>query len=222
MSSRKIKKKDIKEDTFITTTLNAWEYIRENQTKFFAGLVVIVIAIVLVSWISRSKREANIAVTDRFSEAMYSYNLGDFKTAEESFTLISNQYGGSREGIYSIYFKGKCSLGNGRNVEAIQEFDQYLEHANKYPFFRDAAMAGKAAALENERNYGEAAQVYLDLANTIITNTYFEKLYLKRAAESFKLDNQTGKAIEVLEKLLELTTGTERRDIEIELAILRS
>ena len=82
-------------------------------------------------------------------------------------------------------------------------------------------MEGKAVALENEHRYDEAGDAYLDLAKNIKTNHFMETTYLRRAAENYRLGNQTEKAIEVLGTLLDKATGTERRDIEIELAILR-
>jgi hypothetical protein len=48
-----------------------------------------------------------------------------------------------------------------------------------------------------------------------------ETTYLKRAAENYRLGGQTEKAIEALSELLAKAKGTERRDIEVELAILR-
>jgi hypothetical protein len=82
-------------------------------------------------------------------------------------------------------------------------------------------MEGKAVALENERRYQEAAETYLDLSKNIKTNNFMETTYLRRSAEDFRIANQTQRALEVLGMLLDKAAGTDRRDIEIEMEILK-
>jgi hypothetical protein len=82
-------------------------------------------------------------------------------------------------------------------------------------------LAGKAAALENERRFAEAAGLYLDLARNPGRNAFNKKEYLQSAVENFKKGHETGMALEAMEELLELSTGIEKRDLEIEMALLR-
>lgn len=222
MSARKLSKREIKEDTFITTTLRAWEYIREHQNLFFVGLLVIIVVIAGLTWLSHSNRGKQIAAATQLAEALQLYRAGNNSDAENAFIAVSDLYGSSREGVYSLYLAGKCALDDGRNILAVKTFDEYLQHGNKYPFFRDAALDGKASALENMQKHKEAAEIYLELVNNTKTNHFNETVYLRKAADNLKHSNQKAKALETLEKLLEKSTGLERRDIEIEIAILRS
>lgn len=211
----------MKEDTFIATMIRAWEYVRDHERVFFAGLVVVVVIAALTGWTAYAKREARAKASSRFADALASYRGGDLKTAEELFGIVVKQHRGLQEGAFSQYFLGKCALDEGRNEDAVKAFDEYLKRAGRHPFFRDAAMEGKAVALENDRRYQDAAEVYLELAKTAKTNSFMETTYLRRAAENFRGANATERAIEVLSTLLDKSKGTERRDIEIELEILR-
>ncbi len=222
MSHNKLSKHDLKEDTFITFIMKAWEYMRVNQNKFFIGLVTLVVIAAAAVWISNSRTRAHEMARDQFSEALASFRSGQFKTAEEMFKIIEERYGNMEEGIVSSFFTGKCALLQGRNSDAIKSFERYIGKASSHPFYRDAAMEGLAVAWENERDYVKAAEIYLNLAGDLRTNTFMEKTYMKRAAEDLKLSKQNSKAIEVLEKLLEKTKGKERMEIEIELSALRS
>ncbi len=221
MSSARITKRQLKEDTFIATTMKAWEYVRGHEKWFFTGLVVIVVAVAVTVWAGYAKRQSKEKASSQFADALTSFRTGDIKTAEELFSFVSKEYGGTEEGIYASYFLGKCNLENGKYLDAIQAFDRYMAKGGRHPFFHDAALEGKAVALENERRYVEAADAYVDLTNKLKTNSFMESEYLKRAAENYRLGNQTEKAIEILSTLLDKTTGTERRDIEIEIAVLR-
>jgi len=221
LTSARISKKQLKEDTFIATTLKAWEYVREHERRLFIGLVVIVCAVALAGWAAYAKKQNRGKASSQFSDALASFRTGDFKTAEELFALVAKEYGGIEEGVYASYFLGKCNLESGKYLDAIRAFERYIAKSGNHPFFHDAAMEGRAVALENEHRYVEAGDAYVDLAKNIKTNRFMETVYLKRAAGNYRLGDQTEKAIEVLSALLGKTTGTERRDIEIELAILR-
>ena len=221
MSPNRLTKKQLKEDTFISTTVRVWEYVREHQNMVFIGLIVIVVIIAGALWVSSARRQTREAAANQLADALTHYRSGNFKTAEEFFKLVTNRHKNMREGVYATYFIGKCALEDGRNLEAIDALNSYLAQSNRYPFFHDAAMAGKATALENERRYEEAAEVYLELAENLKTNDFYKKEYLERAAVNLKQSNQKDRAIEVMEKLLELTTGLEHRDLEIEIEIMK-
>lgn len=220
MSAARISRRQLKEDTFIATTLKSWEYVREHERPFFIGLIAIVCIVAVSGWAAYSKKQTRAKVSSQFADALTSFRTGDLTTAEELFGLIAKEHGGE-EGVYAGYFIGKCRLESGKYLDAVQAFDTYLSKSGSHPYFHDAAMEGKAVALENEHRYEEAASTYLELAKKIKTNTFMEKSYLRQAAENYRVGNQTQKAIEVLGTLLEKSTGTERRDIEVELTILR-
>ena len=221
MSAARISKRQLKEDTFIATTLKAWEYVRDNEKSFFIGLVVLVCIVAAALVGAHARKESALKASNQFADALTSFRTGDYKTAQEMFALISREHGSRREGVYASYFVGKCALETGKNIDATEAFDRYLSKSGKFPFFHDAAMEGKAVALENERRYEQAGDAYLELVKSIDTNSFMETTYLKRAAENFRLANQPQKSIGVLEQLLAKTKGVERRDIETELEILR-
>ncbi len=219
--SARITKRQMKEDTFISTMLRAWEYVRDHERAVFIGLVAVVAVIAIGGWAAYSRKQARERAAARFSDAVMTFRTGDLKTAEELFGIIVKDEGGTREGAYAQYFAGKCALEGGRYLDAAQAFDRYLARSGRYPFFHDAAMEGKAVALSNEHRYEEAADTYLELVKEMKTNAFMESTYLRRAAENLRLANKTQQAIEVLGELLDKSTGADRRDIEIELEILR-
>lgn len=222
MSHNKLSKHDLKDDNFVTYTLKAWEYLRENQNKFFIGLVILVVVAATAVWMGNSRTRARETAREQFSEALASFRTGQFKTAEEMFKIIEERYGSLEEGAAAPYFIGRCALLQGRNSDAVKSFEKYLGKASKQPFYRDAAMEGMAVAWENDRDYAKAADIYLELAESLKANTFMETTYLKRAADLLKLSNQNSRAVEVLEKLLARTKGKERIEIELELGALKS
>ncbi len=221
MAHHKLTKHDIKEDSFVTFVLKSWEYIRAHQNHFFFGFLALIVIIAGSIWATGSRMKTRTTAESQFSEAIAAFQMGEFKTAEEMFKIVTDRFPGLKEGAYASYFTGKCALIDGRNAHAIESFEKYLQVSSKYPFFRDAAMDGLGTVYRNERNYDKAAAIYLALVNGLKTNTFLESEYLEKAAETLKMSNQTDKAIEMYERLLDKSTGLERRNVEIELEILR-
>jgi outer membrane protein assembly factor BamD (BamD/ComL family) len=218
--TRKLSRKEIKKDPFVTATLNAWEYTREHQGIVFAGLIILLVVIAGAVWMRNARRGGRIEAVTQFSEALGSFRTGDIKTAEQLFGMVESNHGSTREGVHAAYFAGKCALIEDNYTGAIEAFDRYLSKSNKHNEFRDAALDGKGIALMNQQRYGEAAELFSELAGSLETNTFMEAVYLRRAAESYKLDNQPERAVELMRRLLEKSTGVERRDLEVEIAIL--
>ena len=54
------------------------------------------------------------------------------------------------------------------------------------------------------------------------TNKFMEPYYMRRAVENLKVSGRNREAIDILEKLKEKSEGIDKRDIEIEISILRS
>ncbi len=219
--SGRITKRQMKEDTFVSSMLRAWEYFRSHERAIFLALLGVVIVVALGAWGAYARRQSAERAAGKFSDAIMVFRSGDLKSAEELFRLVADEHGGTREGAYAQYFAGKCALETGRYGEAAEAFDRYLEKGGRHSFFHDAAMEGKAVAFSNERRYEDAAAAYAELAEHPKTNSFMKPVYLRRAADNLRLAGQPQRAAEVLGTLLETATGTERRDIEIEIEILK-
>ena len=226
MAQKKVKvtKKQIKEDSFVTATINAWEYIKEHENQFFIILVIILVIAAGGGWFTHAKRVNREKAITQFSEGLFAFQHGDIKTAEELFKdNVKNYGGGIREAAYSQYFLALCALEDGRNTEAIDRFRKYTnEMSHKFPYYHDAALDGIATALENERRYKEAADVYLKLLKNMKTNKFYEDYYMRKAADDLKLSSRIDEAIAILKKLHEKAKGLDRRNIEVELEILEA
>ncbi len=220
MAHKKLSRHDIKEDGFVTAVLRAKEYVYRHQNSFFVALAAVLIVTAGILWVSNSREKTRVSAETQFAEALASFRSGELKTAEEMFKIIIDRFAGLKEGAYAAYLAGECALVDGRNTHAVELFDSYMKKSGKYPFFHDAALEGIATAWENERDFEKASEVYLELIGNMKTNTFVETVYLRKAADTLKMAGRKEKAVEVLERLHDLSSGIDRRDIEIEMEIL--
>ncbi len=220
MIIRKTKKKEIKEDAFVAFFIQSREYIRTHQNHFFIALIALIVAVSGVIWYSNNMKSSKIQSMNSFSEALSLYGAGRISSAENVFKSINNDYSGSREGIYSSYFLGKCFSIYGRNNEAISFFRDYIKNASKYPLYREAAHIGIAVAFENEHDFANAAEAYMDMVD-LLSSPETKGYYLEKAADTYKLAGKKREAIKTFEKALELREGIAKREIELKISILK-
>jgi tetratricopeptide (TPR) repeat protein len=221
LKHKRLSKHELREDNFVTAVLRAREFIFRHQNAFFVGVLAVIVIIAGVMWISSSRGKSREAAATQFAEAITTFRAGDIKSAEEMFRAINERFGGLEEGSYAAYLAGKCALEDGRNTHAIELFGEYLKSSKKYPFFHDAAIEGMAVAWENEGDYTKASELYLKLVEDTRSNSFMEASYLRKAADALKRGGMRDRAIEVLERLSELSSGLDKRDIDIEIKILR-
>lgn len=217
----KMSKKEIRGDTFLTNVLKAWEYIQDHQNQFFAAFIVIILIVAGSAYYINYRNQQREKALEYYSEALASLQKGDVQTANELFNEVAEKYDDTREGRYSVYFIGKCALAMGKNPLAIEKFEKYRKVCGKYDFFLDAAMAGKATALESTGKYEEAAKIYLDLVSNNHNTGFRKDSYLRKAADNYERANKNELAVDVLKRLLEHTDGQEQRRIEARIKILQ-
>jgi len=219
----KVTKKQIKEDTFVTSTLKAWEYIKEHENQFFIAVLALIVIVAGIGWYIHSKAVEEKKAISQFSEGLFAFQRGDLKSAEEFFKVTVERYSGTREGAYAQYLIGKIALESGRNTDAITAFEKYINQKSKrFPFYRDSALEGIAIAYENERQYNKAADTYMRLLKELRNNKFLESYYMRRAVDNLKVSGRNKEAVDILEKLLEKSEGIDKRNIEIEISILKS
>lgn len=218
MAKKRISKKELKGDAFVSFFFNSWEYIKTHQNQLFIGVIAIIIIIAAVSWYFNSREAAKVESSARFAEAISFYNSGDMASAKELLKIVKNRYGSTMEGAFSRYFMGKIAMAEGNNEQAISHFEDYLSRAGSYPFYRDSAREAIAICMMNERRFDEAAQIYLELSSEKEEDEREE--YLEKAAETYEMADSRGKALEVYRQLLGMKEGLAKKKIEIKISIL--
>ena len=63
--TRKLSRKEIKKDPFVTVILNTWEYVREHQGTVFAGLIIVLVLIAGGLWMRNARRGGRPCLENR-------------------------------------------------------------------------------------------------------------------------------------------------------------
>ncbi|MDZ7859923.1 MAG: tetratricopeptide repeat protein [Candidatus Krumholzibacteriota bacterium] len=213
-------RKEIREDAFVSFFVKAHEYIKTHQNYLFAAVIVVIIIVSGIVWYSNHAEESKIQSINRFSEGLTLYRQGETTSAEDIFRSVKNAYGNSKYGVFARYFAGKCALAEGRNTDATDYFNDYLNNCNEYSFYKEPSKIAIAIAYENERDFEKAAEMYVELSEKE-SSTGKDGSFLEKASELYKLAGKKGKAVELLEQAREFKEGLAKREIQLKIDILK-
>ncbi|MCX6639083.1 MAG: tetratricopeptide repeat protein [bacterium] len=191
---KRITKKELKEDKFVTTFFKAQKYLQDNQAtilKIVGG--VLLLAVITVFWISSKSRAED--------QASYELGIAELKmqqstpiVAAEELSKIAEKYRGTSSGDHALVLTAQLKLQAGQVDEALKAYEDYLKHGSKNKYLYPAALDGKAACLESKSKFEEAAQLYLKAAASE-KNLFAAPQYHLDAARCYKALDQNDKAV---------------------------
>ena len=154
----RLSKRQIKEDKFTSFMLSSKSTVTDNWQFFVIGVAAIILVIVgIVYWSDYQKTQA-VEAGDSFARALSEYRQGNNSVAILGMTEMVNTYGNEQAAEQATYMLGNLHYENRGYEEAIRYYDMYLSKYRDDKLTRAAALAGKAACLENQANYPEAAE----------------------------------------------------------------
>jgi tetratricopeptide (TPR) repeat protein len=208
---KKISKKEIKEDTLVTSYYEASTWYQQNKRTVNGVLTgVVVIAIVAVAYLNNVNSN-NLKATSELGKISSYYDQGKYDVAingnlqenVRGLQSIVDDYGSTKAGELATFYLADCYYAQGNYDKALQYF---LDVDVSDELISASAIAGAAACYEAQANYEKAATTYEKAAfkytkdvNAAENMFHAAKNYLaagnkEKAAELFKKvkkDHQT-------------------------------
>ena len=192
---RRVKKKELKEDKLVTTFFQARDYYEEHSKNLWRiGLAALLILVVAVFWV-RSKTGAEAQASYELGVAALAAQQGNPAQMAESFAQIAERYQGTTAGNEALLYTAQTKHMAGLSEEALKAYENYIQKGRKEKYLYPAALAGKAACLEDLGRFGEAAEAYLKAA-TVRQDLFISPQYHLDAARCYRLAGEEAKARE--------------------------
>lgn len=220
---KRLKKQQIKQDSFVTYSLKASEWAKGHFNQIAIGLAILVVIAAFFMFTSHARKNAALEAEAMFGTALDLYRQGDMETARTTFTEIADQYSRVHAGVISLYFKGECNLKLSNYSEALAAYEAYIRQSGKFPLFKEAAIIGKALALEGDGNLREAAML---LENLLQEMDEDDPRYLNVAFQTgmfySKTPDMQPKAKQFFKEVSEKASGRIKEQAEVALTILEN
>lgn len=218
---KRITKRQIKEDKFVTFYFKAQDFIQQNLNKVLIGLGIFAAIILITFLIIHSKQSAELNASVKLAEANSKLMRGELQPAIDILLNMSEDYSGTRSAARGVYMLAYSYFQKGEFDNAAKYFRKYLDDYGDDPILISGAYSGLAASLEQQGKFQEAAQNY-EKAAIKYSSHFSAPQQLMDAARCYKLINRFADAKRCYEKLIErYPTSALKSEAEMLLAKLK-
>ena len=207
---KKITKKELKQDTLVTTYAQVTNFYYANKKYIGYGVFALVVLFAAIFIYMNNRRSNNEKAATALGKIYPTYELaiGDpaqYKVAIEGqpdravmgLKAIVDNYGGTDAGEIARLYLANCYFNTGLIDEAMKQFDKF---SGSDKLLQGSSIAGLAACYEFKKEY-EKAGSYFERASGKSTGKYEVPDYLNSAARCYGLAGEKEKAITLYKRL---------------------
>jgi TolA-binding protein len=216
---KKITKKELKEDTLVTTYAKATTYYADNKKNI--SIVVTVVAIVVIALIvyGKNRSDNNISASSAVGEIYSLYDAGQYQQSIDGvpernikgLQAIVDAYGNSAAGDIARFYLANAQYHTGKYDQALENFKKFSPNTETLEISR---LSGIGCSYEAKGQYSDAAG-YFEKAGMKNPKDPNAAENLDNAARNYKLSGNKERATELYKKLKkEYATTQFGRDAE--------
>jgi len=198
---KKLTRREIKEDSLVTAYVHGQKFIQNHSKVVNFGLIGLVVVLLLVIFITRSKRQAEIRALDQLALAeQIMYSQQNQKPIEE-FLQVIELYPGTQAAGKACFLLATAYYSDEDYLNAQKYFEKYLDSYENDKFFILSSIAGIANCYDNLEEYAQAAVLYEKAAKKD-ENEYLSPIYYRDAGRCYILANQIEKGRKMYQTIL--------------------
>jgi TolA-binding protein len=198
---RRLTKREIKEDSFVTFALQAAAFVQAHWTRIVAGLGAVVVIIVAGTVWSTYQRSREAQAQELLADANIAVANGDTTEAMDLYRTLTEQFSRTRAGRWGYVALGHIAFETGRCGEAETAFREYLRRGGDDPIHVFACHQGIAVCLEDREAFAQAAEQYIAFADTYEDSPFAGQALLD-AARCLALEGLNDRAREALQRII--------------------
>lgn len=216
-AQKRLTKKQLKQDKFVTFYFRAQGWISDNMQKLIIGVLAVLAVIVVTTYFNSQAAQDEQAASVELSKARLEFAGGNMDNTIGILTALVSQYGTTPSGIEGRFLLANAYFRAEDYANAEANYREFVDDSDD-PILKSSAMAGIAACQEQQKDYVAAAETYRDAANRF-SEVFTASDNLFNAARCYVLAGEKDKAITVLNRLLsEYSNSSAKEDAQVMLA----
>lgn len=194
---------------------SAMDWTRRNAKP--VGTAVLIVAAVLAIWLVYDKTQAtkNARAQQALSSARQTYALGNLPLARTDLQAIATRYGGTSAAKEAKVLLAQIAYDQGKPEQGLAA----LKDASESGPLGATVIAMRAAGLEQEKKFEEAAKAYLNAADHAST-TPDKHRYQSQAAQAYAAADKKDEAAKIWRELLNTNDSFYAQEAELRLGEL--
>jgi len=202
---KKISKRDLKEDTLITTYVKLTSFYEEHKRNISIAVTVLVVAVFAVVIFFKNRAENNEKAVTALGAIFELYDAGQFQPAVDGIPeknilglkAIVDNYGGSAGGELARFYLAGAYFQLGRYDEALKAYEDYSPSGE---LLSVARLSGIGSCYETKGMFKDAA-VSFEKAATQYPKDISAAENLNSAARDYGQAGDREKAIELYKRI---------------------
>lgn len=211
MKGKRLTKREIKEDAFVTYAFRVVDYVKEHRSKVIMAVAAVIVVIAGASYISSSREAAEEEASRQLLAGMLQQRGGNYRGAAAAYEEVVSRYSGTDSGKLAVLYLGHARYELGQYEQALERYQEYLRKEKGDELTAAHATRGAAACMENTGRYEEAADLYESAAREL-DEADEAPGDLMSAARCWKLAGKPERAMEILKEVID--SYPEYRDVD--------
>lgn len=215
--SDRLTKQELKEDAFVESAYNAWDWLLKNRNLVLGVVAIVVVGVAGVALWRAQAAKKDEAARGTLAEASASYWSGDYVKTVQLADQVMNDAGGTPAAIDAKRMKADALFWQGAFDSAATLYAEVLRAQPAGSPMQTAVEQSLAFALESKKDYAGAAKYYESVAGKAPDRANAADFYLA-AGRAHRLAGDPVKAKAMFEKVAnEYKETTYARDAEVAL-----
>ena len=200
----RIRKHEMKEDSFVTFAFRAQEYIQSHQRLLLGALGALVV-VVAGAWLytsnsSRSRLDAEQLLDQAFARVQQN----DMQRAATLYRQVSDEFGGTPAAREAVFYLANLQFVQEQWADAITAYETYLKNYSAFDPGRNvAARAAMGDACQALGDHARALEYYNEAVKSQGSDYLRAETYLAAARSALALDKRD-EATAYADRLFEL------------------
>ncbi|HRP02219.1 MAG TPA: tetratricopeptide repeat protein [Candidatus Kapabacteria bacterium] len=153
-------------------------FIQKNSKIIIIVSIALIVAVAAFAYIKFKNNENSITASTLMSRILPYYDKADYQKALDGdpsktylgepvkgLKYIASEFSGTEQGKLASFYVANILLSTGKYADATKYFDEAASSESRE--VQSGVMAGKAACLETEKKYDEAAKLYEDASKLV-------------------------------------------------------
>jgi tetratricopeptide (TPR) repeat protein len=201
MGKKRITKKKLKEDAFVSTAFETGHFIQENMTRIILSFVGVIVLAGLAWLFVNYRLERAEAASLALLQAQALYMKAQYSLAAEDFERLAEDYSGAPEAEKAIFFAGDSYYNAGEYDQALELFEQCRDVLSADHPLMVNCLVGLAATYEQLKNMDQAIEFYRQ-ALEIAVYDYQKIEIIRDYSRILSVVGKNAEALELMERVI--------------------
>jgi tetratricopeptide (TPR) repeat protein len=202
---KQIYRKELKEDTLITSYVKATSFYEEHKRQISMGIVAVLVIAVVGYFYTKSRSDANETATVQLAKVYSLYDNGQYQIAIDGvrerniigLKAIVSEYGGSYSGNLAKLYLANSYYSLGKFADALSMYEDFSADGQLFTVTRYAGIGSCSEALGKSKDAGDAFE---KAASKYSADVNAAENY-SNAARNYAAAGEKEKALEIYKKI---------------------